>query len=298
MENPAELNYVLGGFFALSSAAFYAVAAIYFRRLGDSVSPLAINLGKGIIGLLCIGVLLMFTGFGEIVWKSVLLLGLSGLIGISLGDTAYFIALVRLGPRRTLLLTTLMPVLAAFLAMVFLGERLSPKGWLGAALTLGGVAWVMWERLPEKADTEMQRSGIAWGLLTVVCGAVGIILAKIGLADTKPMDATFIRLLFGTAGLVIFGIGKGSLRNWFAPLKAPRLLGVLFVASFLGTFLGIWFSLIALAYTSATVATILNSTSPIFILPLAVLFMKERISARAVTGAIIAVAGVSLLFIG
>jgi drug/metabolite transporter (DMT)-like permease len=45
------------------------------------------------------------------------------------------------------------------------------------------------------------------------------------------------------------------------------------------------------------VATTLNSTSPLFVLPLAALWMKERITVNAVVGAVIAVSGVALYFL-
>jgi drug/metabolite transporter (DMT)-like permease len=59
------------------------------------------------------------------------ILALSGVIGIGLGDTAYFAAINRLGPRRALLLETLAPPIAALLALVFLQEALSLRAWLG-----------------------------------------------------------------------------------------------------------------------------------------------------------------------
>ncbi len=73
------------------------------------------------------------------------------------------------------------------------------------------------------------------------------------------------------------------------------MAGALFAAAFVGTFVGIWFSMASFWYTSATVATILSATDPIFVLPLAALFMGEKLRARPVLGAFVAVAGVVLL---
>lgn len=81
-----------------------------------------------------------------------------------------------------------------------------------------------------------------------------------------------------------------------SPFRQPCLVGVLGIAAFFGTYLGIWFSLSALHYTSATVATILNSTSPLFNLPLTVLLLKEKLSTMSVIGTVTAVTGIVLLF--
>jgi drug/metabolite transporter (DMT)-like permease len=292
---PDLSHHLIGGSFALSAALVWAVASIIWRKLGDEVSPLGMNLGKGLVSLVCFAILFMAMSMPSATPTAWLLLGLSGLIGISLGDTVYFTALMKLGPRRILLMTALTPLLASAMAIAFLGERPNFQWVIGAALCLGGVVWVMWERLPGGEDLGSWRTGIWLGLAAACCEAVGNILTKVGLDGAGSRDATFIRLLFGTGGLLVFGIARGQLKSWVAPFKQMRLLGVLIAASLLGTFLGIWFATASLAYTHVSLATLLKSTSPIFVLPLAWLFMKEKLSLRAITGAVVAVIGVALL---
>jgi drug/metabolite transporter (DMT)-like permease len=68
--------------------------------------------------------------------------------------------------------------------------------------------------------------------------------------------------------------------------------------SFLGTFLGTWFSLLGLKLATASTATVLNSTSPLFIIPLSYIILKEKISDNCVIGSILAVIGVSTILTG
>jgi drug/metabolite transporter (DMT)-like permease len=286
----------IGCIFALSAAFAWASASIMFRRLGDSVSPLGVNLGKGLVGLVCLSLTLAFVGFEAASPKVWFWLGLSGIFGIAIGDTSYFATLNRLGPRRTLLLTSLIPVVASFLAMILFGERLKPTGWIGAVMTIAGVSWVMWEKLEVKDDAGSWRAGIGYGLLTVVSCSIGIIFSKIGLNEIRPLDATFIRMICGTAGLVIFGLFRKDLGGWLIPFKIKRNMMALLAASFLGSYLGMWFALAALDYANVTLSSILSSTSPIFVLPMAYIFMKEKITIRGVIGALIATAGIALLF--
>ena len=289
-------NNFIGGLFALAAAAMWATASILWRKLGEDVAPIAMNLGKGLVALACFGAVFAVRGVGEVNLPNGVMLSLSGLLGISVGDTLFFLALMRLGPRRMMLMDALIPVATAGLAFVVLGERLSPLGWAGGLLVLGGVIWVMRERLPQDSTADGHwREGVWLAVLAVACNAVAILLAKTAAAETRAADATFVRILAGAMGLVVYGLFRGQLRAWLRPFKTPRLLGVLVIASFVGTFLGIWFAQAALVFTTATAATILKATTPIFVLPLAIVFLREHVSRRALLGACLAVAGVSLL---
>ena len=69
-------------------------------------------------------------------------------------------------------------------------------------------------------------------------------------------------------------------------------------ATLLGTYLGVWLQVTGLRHAPAGIAATLSSTSPIFILPLSALFLGERVDARAVGAACVAVAGVAILCLG
>ena len=75
------------------------------------------------------------------------------------------------------------------------------------------------------------------------------------------------------------------------------MLGLAFLAVFVAIFGGFWLFLVALKYADASVATVLNSTTPLFILPMAAISLKEKIPVHAVIGSIIGVMGVALIFI-
>jgi drug/metabolite transporter (DMT)-like permease len=126
----------------------------------------------------------------------------------------------------------------------------------------------------------------------------GIILAKIGIISVSPILGTFIRLFWGVIGLVLWGLMTKLLGTWINPLKNFKLLKKVFVVVFLSIFGGFLLSLAALKYIDASIASILNATTPIFILPLVIYFFKERISLKAFLGALIGVLGVSMILLG
>jgi drug/metabolite transporter (DMT)-like permease len=294
-ETPFFLH-LTGAAAALASALMWAIAAILFRHLGESMSATALNFIKGVVALACIGLLLLMSGFSDIDPGSYLYLALSGLLGICIGDTLYFLTLVRLGPRLTLLLGSLIPVTTAVIAVVVLHEQITFTAWCGILLTIAGVTYVLWERTAQSERLLEWRKGLLFGVLFVLANAAGIILTKVGVEDVPAMDATFVRTLWAVAGLTFWGLMVREIVPWIRPLQKPRVLRVMTGAAFIGAFLGTWLSVAALKLTFASVAAALNSTSPLFILPLSVWLLKEHVSRRAVSGAIVAVSGIGLYF--
>jgi len=69
------------------------------------------------------------------------------------------------------------------------------------------------------------------------------------------------------------------------------------LGSFFGPFLGISFSLIAVRYTEAGIASTIMALTPILIIAPAAIIYKEKVTFAEVAGAIISVGGVSLFFI-
>jgi drug/metabolite transporter (DMT)-like permease len=119
---------------AATAAAIWAGTSVFYGQVGRQVSPLVLNLSKGLWAIAYILVTLLITGQSwQMPSRASGLLSLSGLVGITLGDTLFFGALNRIGARQTLLINTLSPAATAILADRFLGERL-------AAINYGGIA--------------------------------------------------------------------------------------------------------------------------------------------------------------
>ena len=113
-------NPILGCGAALVSSAAWALDPILFRRIGDRMGPTAMNLAKGIIGVLLLCIPLIYFGVDPVDRRTFLLLGVSGILGISLADTFFFMALVRLGARLAILIETLCSVVTVILAVALL----------------------------------------------------------------------------------------------------------------------------------------------------------------------------------
>lgn len=289
---------------ALSAAALWAVAALFYSRAREHIPARELNLIKGVLALILLGATLWLTGEAHTAWNSraVLLLGISGVIGIGLGDTAYFEALRALGVRRTLLLGILAPPLTALLAWGFLGETLPLGAWLGIGLTVIGVAWVISEHEGEAANTLPHAPlwvGLGFGLAAALAQSIGAILSRIALTQT-PVGALMSAILRLGAGILTMLLWFAfeqhpPTKRWQSLPRGRQVWGIVFLAVFMGTYLGVWLQQVAIQYAQVGAAQTLLATSQLFILPLAAL-RGERVSLRAVLGAVVALGGVALLF--
>jgi drug/metabolite transporter (DMT)-like permease len=286
---------------ALSAALIWAIASVIYTGVGRQLSPLVLNLVKGLIAIVLLIATLLLTGnlFPTVDSRSLALLLLSGAVGIGFGDTAYFGALNCIGPRRTLVLESLSPPLAAVLALIFLQEQLPSAAWVGIVLTVFGVTWVVLERSREATTPAVfPLRGIVLGLLAAGGQAGGAVMSRAALAgtDINPLWSTFIRLVGGVAILLLWlGVLRQSIRV-LQPLRSQRLFMVVAGTAFVSTYLGIWLQQLSLKYAPAGVAQSLSATSPLFVIPIAVIFAGDKVSARAVLGVLVAIAGVWLLF--
>ncbi|WP_075072214.1 DMT family transporter [Longilinea arvoryzae] len=295
----------LGEILVLLTALLWAGSSIIYSRVGKFIPPLELNFLKGIGALVLVAITLLALGEATSVLTptALALLLASGMLGIGLGDTAYMEALRTIGARQASLIKTLAPPTAGLLGWLFMGERLSVSAWGGIALIAAGVAWVISEHSSAAEQETLPRAlrlrGILAGVIAALTEAGGVVLSRAALTLTPvtPLWGTGLRLAAGTAvagGLLI--LRRQPIGNWLRLPQAPRLGGLAFAAFFFGTFIGIWLQHAALRTVQAGVAQTLVATSPLFVLPMAGL-MGEKISPRAVFGALLALGGVALLFV-
>ncbi len=295
------LSHFKGEFAALGAAFLWAVASLLYGRATLEIPPRTLNLIKGVLAILLFGLTLILSGSGAAAMSTMplVLLMLSGVLGIGLGDTAYFEALKALGARRALLMETLAPPLTPTIALLFLGETLTSDGWIGIGLTVCGVAWVISEQVENDDEPYiLPWRGIVFGLLAAGSQSVGAVLSRLAFtqATVSPLWSALLRLAAGVGFLLLWSLFSRSSRTSLSYLKgAKHLWGIILFATFFGTYLGIWLQQASLKFTNAGTAQTLLATSQIFILLLSA-GRGESISPRALTGTAVAVIGVAVLF--
>ena len=113
-----------------------------------------------------------------------------------------------------------------------------------------------------------------------------------------PFSANFYRCLAGVAGFSLLLFLRRESKTFRHALHDRKGVTVAIATTLFGPFVGVGFSLMAVQYTAAGIASTLMALTPIIILLPSHWLFHEKITWRAVIGAFISVLGVSLFFLG
>jgi len=288
---------------ALATAVCWTCTSMLFASAGKRVGSLSVNIIRLVIGFAFLS-LFCWLSRGRLLPTDAtahnwLWLSLSGAAGFVVGDLCLFRAFVVIGARVSMLLMSLVPPMTALIGWLWLGERLSAADLLGMTLTVAGVSWVVLERRTGENGPilSIPPSGLALGLLGALGQAVGLVMSKIGMGSYSPFASTQIRILTGIAGFAILLTALGWWPNVMSALRNGAAMKRITAGAFFGPFLGVSLSLTAVKYTTAGVAATIMAIPPVLIILPAILILKEKVPLRAVGGALLAVAGVAVLFL-
>ena len=296
-------NSHLGEFAALLTAIFWTVTSLSFEAAGHRIGSVAVNILRLLIGFVFLSVFnLIHRGYilpVDASYQNWIWLSLSGFVGFVFGDLFLFKSYTIIGSRFSMLIMTLVPPITAFFSFIILGERLTMFHYLGMTLTFTGITMAIFSRgaKGEKLSLKLSPRGILFAFGGAVGQALGLVLSKFGMKDYDPFAATQIRII---AGIIGYTILVSVLMRWSSVIKATRNKDGMLLTSlgaFFGPFLGVSFSLIAVKYTEAGIASTIIALTPVFIIIPAVFMFKEKVTLPEMLGAIVSVAGVALFFL-
>ena len=297
---------LLGPLAALATSVFWSFTSTMFSLAGRRVGAMVVNrirLVLAVIFLMLTHWILQGTPMPlhaspeRWFW-----LGLSGVIGLIIGDALLFQCFVWLGPRLSMLLMSLVPVMSVGLAWLFLDETLTSLQLLAILITILGVGFVILDRAGNQAaivEGKRYGIGILLGLGSALGQAVGLITAKKGLANGfSVLSGTLMRM---TVAMMILWFFTLIMRQGQETLRRVRgdhiAMKQLLFGAFSGPFLGVYLSLLAVQLAPVGIASTLMSLPPIFLLPISHFVFGEQIGWRAILGTVIALAGVTLLLL-
>ena len=293
---------MFGETLALLTAVLWSVTSIAFTEASRRIGSLQLNVTRMLFASIILLIIVFSFGFSlNINLQQLYFLIASGFAGLVFGDSFLFKSFQLIGARLGMLVMALVPAFSSLLAFLFLGESLSLITLFGITVTIFGIVIVILERSSNKESIlEISKLGILYGVFGALGQAAGLILAKFAfqINDINGFVAAFIRL--SSAVVIIFPVVLllKRFRNPYCVFKKDTKA---FKETLLGTIggpvLGITFSLIAIANAKIGIASTLMSTVPIIMLPMVKIYYKEKISKRATAGAIIAVAGIAILFL-
>ena len=291
---------ISGHLAAITAAACWTVSATAFSMAGRRIGSVPVNILRFALAwpaVLCVHGALYgsWLPFGAPAWAWRDLLA-SGFVGYFLGDLCLFRAFVDIGPRRSLLIMSLVPPLTALMETIALHQHLTVRHWMAMGVTVAGIAMVVASRTERQNVPNQCVRGYLLAFGGAVAQATAMVLARHGVpALPGAWSASALRI---TSGALCFGVlavlreDPQRLRRAIADRTAmvAVLLGAL-----AGPLVGVTLVLHALARIPAGIAQTLTSTSPVLILPVSHWIDREQIGVRAIVGALIACTGVALL---
>ena len=237
---------------------------------------------------------------------------LSGLVGYVIGDFCLFQCYILIGSRYGQLFMTLAPLSAALMAWVTLGQQMRAMSIVAMLVTLFGISIsVLGRGEHHKVSLKLPLNGVLYAIGAAVCQGVGLVLSKIGmdhydmaaLADMGvpewlvPFSANFYRCIAGIVGFLLLLHYHDEMGHLREAMHDKKGLSVATATTIFGPFVGVGFSLMAVQYTAAGIASTLMAMTPIIILLPSYWLFHEKFTWKAVVGAFISVIGVSLFFL-
>jgi len=296
---------------AVLVSCLWTGSSLLFTSAGKRIGAFGVNAYRTsmAIGLLVcahlvfLGVLVPAATGAQWFW-----MGLSGVVGLGVGDFGLFAAYIMIGPRRSVLIQASSPIFAALGAYIMLPQSaaLSPMTVLGIAVTLTGIVVVLLERGEAAEERSGARKLWRWGVLFGVVSAMGqgfgVVLSKLGMSlvageTMNPISAALIRMLLAGVFVWTCVLLAGKLPAVQKAAKDRKGIKYTAAGAVIGPFLGMTLSMVAIAGAQAGVAQTLMSLMPIFIIPVVWIAYREKTNWRGILGAAIAVAGVAILFL-
>ena len=295
---------------AVVTSLMWTSCSILFSSAGRKIGAISVNtfrITAAVVLLLSAHIIVLGMIIPAATGTQWFYLGLSGIIGLALGDVGYIGALVLIGPRRGVLLMSTAPIFTAFFAYFTLGEALGAWAIIGVAITITGVMIAVLEEEDEANAKVYTKRKLTIGYSLAVLGSigqgVGVVLSKLGMRGDDgagaldPLSATLIRVIFGCLAMWVGVIAFRRLAELREGAKDRGAIGRTMAGAVTGPFLGVWLSMIAITYTLTGIAQTLMSLMPIMVIPVVWVLYKQKTSWRGIAGAAIAIVGVAILFL-
>jgi drug/metabolite transporter (DMT)-like permease len=202
-------------------------------------------------------------------------------VGQAIGYAIFVASAKLLGASRALPIAGISPLLTVALAITFFGEQMPPLAVLGALLVVGGVYFLATPVSPfrqtRKFSGGADKRGVLLALTAAGCYSFSTLILRNGLDGVDLGAANLVRLVVATLSLV-------SIEMVHSGPHLPkgldrRALTIMLPAGALSAFSSLTY-MASVYYAGAAKASVINATSPLFTLPLAVFFLHERLTRR------------------
>ena len=210
-----------------------------------------------------------------------------GVLGFTIYHGALNYGQVTVTAGSASFITETAPIFATLMAVAFLGERLSARGWTGILVSFGGAALIAFG---ETSGARLE-PGALLVLLAALSGAGYFTLQKWYLQRYSPLEITAYAMWAGTLLMAVWGPG---LPEQVAAAAPSATLAVAYIGVFPGA-LGYVTYAYVLSELSVAQGTSLLYLVPLAVLPIAWVWHGEVPTIIALTGGLLVLGGVVLV---
>src|SRR5215470_11856074 len=275
---------------ALGGALFSGLATIWIRqglRGSDPYTGLFVNVVVGTVSLWT--AVIATGGLGHVSPRGALFFMLAGLVGTVGGRLLRFVSIEKVGASIATALINLNPLVASLLAVLLLGERVTPTLLLGTFVITTGTVLLSASR----SSMGFRSWHLVFPLLSAFCFGVVAILRKLGLGHMGAVMGATVNTTTALLAFAAYAVGSGNRGT----LTCRGRSLACFVAAGVGENAAVFLNIVALGVGAVSVVAPLYATTPLFVLLLSPVFLRsfERLSGRVVVGTILIVAGVVII---
>lgn len=291
---------LIGTMIGLFTAFLWAISTNVYKTQSNEATPLAISSLKmwAAMAFMSFIVILPFRTIPFFMpFDALLILIASVSIGLIVGDIAYLTAQERIGVSYAFPIANVYPISTYIIAILILGETIIISRFIGIIIAVLGVTLISREQAVKNESEEIakfDKLGIGLAFVAALCWSLGSVFLQIGITDVDPIDANWVRMLFGgaiIAPLFLTAIKRGM------PKPTRRATKIIIAAGLLGMTIGSLLYTYTVKLIGASIAALLGATSPLFAMPISIYFLNESFSRKSLLGVFLVVFGVALVVI-
>lgn len=278
--------------YALLASVFSGLTSVFAKTgIKNTDSILATFLRTIVISLFLLLIVIFKENINNIFLidkKTLLFLTLSG-ISNTLLWICYFKALDLGTVSKVTPVDKTSIVLTLILSSLFLNEKITTIKIISITLILLGTFLTIKKESKDSKDNRW----ILYAILTAVFTSTTTVLSKIGIENTNTTLITFLRTIVVLIILTTITLFKKKYK-YIKDIKSRSWLFI--ILSGLSTSLSWLFYFKALALGEASIVFPIEKLSLVVSILISIIFLKEKVSKKQITGIIIIVIGTSLLF--
>jgi drug/metabolite transporter (DMT)-like permease len=281
---------VLGETIALVSGIAYAAAAILSAKALREVDPVRLNSLRFLSASVFAFLLVVLTGdinkLPQVDAKGLLLVILSAIIGIAVGDTLLYKSFTLIGVSRAYMIAYSHPLFTTILAILFLGESFSLVRIAGTIAILSSVVAALAET--RAIHKKPSSKGLVMAIVTALLYAVGTIVATLGVREVSIPLANAMR--YPVLGLLMFFLSQRKRARASETSSIGKTnFALISISGLVGLFIGGSCSLLSFQLLGAARASPLVSSSPVWVSIMSTLILREKATFRLFlsTGALV-----------